>query len=177
MNRCTADQFPTLQRAGNVVQLKRLSHRHEAIMDFLLANPQMKLAQVAEYFKVTGPWLSTVIHSDLFRTRMAHRREAMEGVQHMRISQKLLDIAEDGLGAMHDVVQDTEIDPKTKLDITRTSLEAIGILGKAGGGVGAVNVNVTQNADPHAADAQALREARERMVHTINQPKAIENAD
>lgn len=161
MNRCTADQFPLLHTPeGNVVQLKSLNHRHHAIMDWMLANPHRRLGECAQELGVTQAWLSTVINSDLFKARLALRREAIEDEQHRRLNARLLDIAEDGLEALHDHVRDGEIDPKTKQDITRMSLEAIGILGKRGAGT---QVTINNNADPHAADASSLMAARARM--------------
>lgn len=173
MNPCTADQFPLIYSGGNVVQIKKLSHRHLAIMDWMLANPEKKLGECAEFFKVSAAWLSTVINSDLFQARFAERRNVMEAHQHARISQKLLDMTEDGLGAMHDSLRDDEVDPKTKHDMTRTALEAIGILGKRGGGV-QVNVDA-RPVDPHTVDAEVLAAARVRMAQPIEGDwKAIE---
>lgn len=160
--KCTAEQFPLIYKGGNVVQLERLSHRHLAIMDYMLANPQEKMGSVAAYFRVTPAWLSTVVNSDLFKNRFADRRAAMETYQQASLSQKLFEIAEDGLGAIHDSVRDSEVDPKTKLDASRLALEAMGILGKGGGGIG-VQVNVASPPDPHAVDPSHLHQARARM--------------
>lgn len=171
MNTCSADQFPLIYRGENVVQIKKLSHRHLAIMDWLLANPREKLSECAAHFGVSQAWLSTVINSDLFKARMADRRGAIEDLQHQQITSQLLDIAQDGLKAMHDVVRDDEVDPKTKHDISRTALEAIGVLGKRGGGIG-VQVNVAPP-DPHAAQPEMLQAARARMEGR-KPPKVIE---
>jgi hypothetical protein len=56
-------------------EIKNLSIRHEAIMDFLMANPQTKLGDVATHFGVTGPWLSCIIHSDIFQSRLKEKTD------------------------------------------------------------------------------------------------------
>lgn len=165
MKHCTAEQFPMIYREGEGVQLKKLSHRHLAIMDWMLANPREKLGACADYFRVSAPWLSTVVNSDLFKERMAERRSLMEEHQTSRITQGLMDMAEDGILALGDVVKDKEIDPKTKTDITRMSLEALGFLGKRGGGV---NVQFNNNVPPPpAVDRSSLVEAQQRMSRVV----------
>lgn len=126
-----ADQYPALySTTGEVYQLKKLSHRHHAIMDFMLANPQLPMSKVADHFGVTQAWLSTVRHSDLFEARLAERRRMMDQDQAFRIGTKLQTLAEKGIDALCDIVDDEEQTADAKLNATKTALEAIGFLGK-----------------------------------------------
>jgi len=135
MNKVTADHFPLPfdDSEGNVVQLTRLTHRHHAIMDYMLANPTRKMSEVAAEFKVTGAWLSTVRNSDLFKARLAERRRLMDEDQAHRIGQKMFELAEDSIEAMSDIIADTDQDGKLKHEIAKTALENIGFLGKGAG--------------------------------------------
>jgi hypothetical protein len=84
-------------------EIKNISIKHDAIMDFLMANPAMKLGDVATHFQVTQPWLSCIIHSDIFQARLKEKsdvafhstvlplREKMIGVAHMALD-KLADV-------------------------------------------------------------------------------------
>lgn len=155
-----ADQYPALySESGEVYQLKKLSHRHHAIMDFMLANPTLPMSKVAEHFGVTQAWLSTVRHSDLFKARLAERRMMMDQDQAHRIGSKLQTLAEKGIDALCDVVKDEEQTADAKLNATKTALEAIGFLGKtaapASGAQGQpAQVNISINND-------AFQQARE----------------
>jgi len=64
--------------------------KHEAILNYLLANPLVKMGDVAEHFRVSRGWLSLIIHSDVFQRKLRERQDihfdhsilpAMEKVQ------------------------------------------------------------------------------------------------
>ena len=41
--------------------VQKLSVKHTDVMNFMLANPLVKLADVARHFGMTQPWLSCII--------------------------------------------------------------------------------------------------------------------
>jgi hypothetical protein len=55
--------------------IKKVSVKHEAILDFLLANPLVKMRVVAQHFEVSQTWLSLVIHSDAFQRLLRQRQD------------------------------------------------------------------------------------------------------
>jgi hypothetical protein len=57
-----------------VGEIASLSNRHVAILEFMMANPGMKLGDVAQKFNVSQPWLSQIIHSDAFQRQLAERQ-------------------------------------------------------------------------------------------------------
>lgn len=131
LNKPNADQYPTLHdSSGNAAQLRRLGHRHLAIMDFMLANPVVQMSAVAIHFKVSQCWLSTVRNSDLFIARLNERRRFMEEDQAFRIGTKMAILAEKGIDTMTEIMDDEEQTATIKLDATKTALEALGFLGK-----------------------------------------------
>ncbi len=154
--------YPTIYRGGKSVQINRLRHRHLAIMDRMLASPTIKMGELATEFNVTGPWLSTVVNSDLFQARLAERRGLMEAEQRQRITQKLVDVAESSIDAMSAIVKDDEVCPNTKHNIAKTTLEAIGILGKAGGGT-----QVSIDARPQMVSPAILEQSRQRLQQSV----------
>lgn len=172
--RANADTMPSLyDSGGNVVQLKRLTHHHHAIMDFMLANPTFTLDELAKHFKRTPAWVSTVRNSDLFQMRLKERRQLMDEDQAFRIGQKIAKVAEKGIEAMLDVVQDDEQDARVKLDATKTALEAIGFLGKGR----------TSSSDPAQAAApvqvnigmSVFEQAREKAIAGHQARPVLEN--
>lgn len=101
------DRLPSEERLGPKPEIKSLSHRHEAIGEWLLANPEKKLQECAAQFGVTQAWLSTIIHSDIFKLyyqdllgdyhdeRIIPLRDKMNGIAHQgadRLSEKIATI-------------------------------------------------------------------------------------
>ncbi len=77
--------------------LKTISHKHQAIMVFLIANPEMKLGQVAMHFDVTQPWLSTVIHSDAFQAKFRPMMKDYQGEIFLSLTEKMSAVAHQSL--------------------------------------------------------------------------------
>ncbi len=58
-------------------QIQKMSHKHEAILNHILANPTQKLGEVAGEFEVTQAWLSTIIWSHAFQNQLAMRQNEL----------------------------------------------------------------------------------------------------
>ena len=152
---------PFLEVDGKVAHLQKLSNRHHAIMDYMLANPGLALAAVADHFHVTQPWLSTVINSDVWRERYSQRRDLMDSRISESITDKLGRIAEKSLDGIDASLDDEEVSPNTKLQIARMALETLGFLGNN-------KNNVSQQPSVQAAPTvniaiSAVQQARARM--------------
>ena len=82
------------------IDLKKLSHRHQAIAEWLLANPDKNLATCASELGYTQAWLSTIVNSQMFKAfyakllgdyhddRIVPLRDKLNGVAH-RAADKL----------------------------------------------------------------------------------------
>ena len=55
--------------------IQKVSHKHEAILNFLLANPTLQMGEVAVHFGVSFPWLSTIVHSHAFQDQLKRRQD------------------------------------------------------------------------------------------------------
>jgi len=62
-----------MQPINGSTPVNKLSMWHTMIVDWRLTNPGNSWSECAELFKVTGPWLSTVINSDIFKKYFATR--------------------------------------------------------------------------------------------------------
>jgi hypothetical protein len=76
-----------------VPEIATVSHRHEAIMNFMVANPTAKLGDVANQFGVTQPWLSCIIHSHAFKTKLREKQDEMWGDLAATVTEKLEAVA------------------------------------------------------------------------------------
>lgn len=83
------------------VQIKSLNNRHQAMVDWLIANPGRSMAVLADDMNVSRPWLSVVMHSDVFvekytSARMAHSKDLSRQLieKQLRVTLKAYDALE-----------------------------------------------------------------------------------
>ena len=74
-------------------QIDRMSHRHDAILRWMLANPDKKLLECAEALGYTQTWLSMVVHSDIFQAKYRELSADFDSVAIMDLRDKLTGIA------------------------------------------------------------------------------------
>lgn len=58
-------------------ELKRLTYTHEAMVDLIIAEPTVKPGELAELFGYTPGWISRILVSDSFQSRLAERKSAL----------------------------------------------------------------------------------------------------
>jgi hypothetical protein len=69
--------------------IQKMKHPHDAVMDYLLANPFWTLDQLSKATGYTVPWLSQMINSDCFQDEYARRRGPAEACVFQSIQQRL----------------------------------------------------------------------------------------
>lgn len=88
-------------------QIKKVSVRHDAIMDFLLCNPTVPLGTVAAEFGVSQAWLSVILHSDAFQSQLKGKQVELFGATVVPIREQLTGIAALGLAKLGQVLEHT----------------------------------------------------------------------
>lgn len=107
-------------------QIQKVSIKHDAILDFLVANPTAKRSEVAAVFGVTVPWLSTIIHSCAFQELLKQRQDLIFDVAVVRpIQEKLMGVASMAAERLMEAVQ-YESDTKTLNTVLDTTLANLG---------------------------------------------------
>lgn len=110
--------------------IKSVSIRHEAIMQFLLANPQVRLQDVAKHFGITQGWLSQVIHSDAFQAMLRERQDVAFHTTVLPLREKMTLIAHQALDKL-EVAIESESDTKVLSGIAEGVLDRLGYGTKA----------------------------------------------
>lgn len=139
--------------------LQKVSHRHRAIMDFMIAHPTLPMSEVAAHFGYTPAWLSTVINSDVFRHAFKERRANWEAIHDHKLAAKLHEVANKSLDCLTDILTDEENRPSPTAanEIAKTALSALGFIGrKAEAQAPAVQVNQQFITSQDLKDAQAI---------------------
>lgn len=149
---------------------KKMSIKHDTIMDFMLVNPTAKLSEIAAQFDVTQAWLSCIIHSDAFRIRLAKKQEDLFNGTVMPLREKVVGIAHLAVDRLGEKVEKSE-DANFLHETTDMLLHRLGWAPQRVASPPAGTVNLQQNF--YQADPQALAHARARMkeVHTSEPAK------
>lgn len=149
--------------------IQKMSHRHEAIMNFMLANPLLKLSEVAGEFNVTQAWLSTIIHSHAFQDQLSKRKNEIFDVA-------VLQELGDKLGAAAHQTIDAYLEKVPTLSADQLIAAQDKLLGRLGYGTRAaqgntiVNGNIVQNVQNNHVAKDILEEARHRIgTHKVGE--------
>jgi len=60
------------ESASNAI--KRVSYTHDAMLDLIIARPEISQLAIADHFGYTQPWVSRIMNSDAFQARLAERK-------------------------------------------------------------------------------------------------------
>lgn len=64
---------PPRHPSGPNQGIGKVSYKHDAIIDFILANPTVQQNEIARHFDYSQGWISQIIASDAFQVRLAER--------------------------------------------------------------------------------------------------------
>jgi hypothetical protein len=118
------------KKLGPVLKLNDL---HEALADYMLVNPGSTYAEMAFHFGYSGPWLCTVVNSDLFQAYFAKRRGEVGSFIAASLPRKLEAAAHLATEKLIGVLERTE-DPELILDSFDKVLHRYGFAPNAKGG-------------------------------------------
>lgn len=158
----TGDRSVANRTPAPRVELQNISHVHEAIMNWMLANPDKSLKQCAAEFGYTQAWLSTMIHSNLFQARLREKQEHVFSGLATNINEKLVAGANMGMEKLVEHLEKSE-DPKFIKETTTMMLDKLGFGASLRTGAPAPgNVSNVQN-NFYMASPADLAQARGRI--------------
>jgi len=151
-------------------QIAKISHRHDLLLDYMIANPTMRLRELSMHFDMTIPWLSTIINSDVFQLRLAERQDECFNATALTLRQKMVAVADQAVEKLSEQLP-YATDGKFVLDVADKVLHRLGYAPSRNEGKTAASpVNNTQINHFHQTDAGTLAAAREMM----NAPPALD---
>lgn len=155
--------------ASNQIQSVRVLHN--AIMDYMLANPLASNAEVAKEFQVTPAWLSVITNSDVFQEKLAIKQQELFGetvIPTMR--DKLRAIADKSMANILAQLQ-APPDPAYSVKAAEMSFKALGFGPSRG-----TTVNLTQqnNTTNFGMTKQELEACRNNILQLTGKPSTIE---
>lgn len=124
-----------------------------------MANPTMKLQDVARYFNISQPWLSQVIHSDAFQNALKEKQGIAFHHTVLPLRDKMVNLAHIALDKLVDTVP-FEPETSTVANIADKMLDKLGFASKANQGGGSVinaqNVLIVQERRAEVEEARRL---------------------
>lgn len=147
--------------------VKKLTPRHEQIIQFLIANPEMRKQDVARAFGVTPAWLSQLMSSHAFQHQLRQRQdEVFESCVLHDLSERMTAVAHLALDKMEQRLE-TADDFETAYKSAELTLKNLGYgAARAAGGV-PPGVAVQQN-NFYTADPAQIAAAREKLQSQSN---------
>lgn len=61
--------------ASGANAIARVKYTHDAMIDLIIAQPEIKQGELAKHFGYTQAWVSRIFASDAFQARLAQRKE------------------------------------------------------------------------------------------------------
>lgn len=123
-----------------MARISKLRHWHRQIINYRLSHPDAKGKEVAAYFGVTEPWLSTVVNSSAFKEEEAQREDQHFNNCSMSVIRRLEEVA--GL-AMDGLIEQMEMEKLPFDSLRATMTDALGAMGFSSkapvGAIGTVN--------------------------------------
>jgi hypothetical protein len=65
-----------MSAAEHIQAIAKLSYTHEAMVDYIIAHPSVRQADLAVIFDRTPAWVSRILNTDAFRAALAKRKAA-----------------------------------------------------------------------------------------------------
>lgn len=155
------------------VQIKRLANRHEAIAQWMIANPMASMEECAQEFELTRAWLSTVIHSELFQEYLQGLREDYQCQFIMPLRDKLNGVAHRAVEKLGAAIDNTN-DAKFLLEAADKTLHRLGYAPSRGPET-AQAASVVQNVV--MIDGELLASARQSMLEKVVKPEETQTVE
>lgn len=151
-----------------MAELKRLSHVHEQLLNWLVLNPDRSLRECADTFGITQSWLSSIIHSDLFQHALKEKQMAIGARVAQSIPEKLRRAADIAVEKLAEKLEETE-DPEFILDATDKILHRMGFAPQSARNPAGSPLGAPQQQNNFFISAADLQEARA-IMQTLPAP-------
>ena len=151
-------------------QIAKVGHWHDRLIDALIAEPEIRLGELAKRFGVTQAWLSTVKNSDAFVDAYRRRSSEHSGALLGSVREKTLGAAEMAVDAISKRLEDTaDVIP---LPILLDTADVL--LKRSGFGESKTAPTPNVNVQVGLVTQAQLEEARGRMRELKPEPGVIE---
>ena len=151
--------------------LKKMSHRHQAVLTWLIANPHRSLKECAADLHYTPEWVRILVNTDIFQAHYRERCAEVGAIAAHDFENRIRGIAALAIEKTEERLSSTRVDPATGkeisevsdrflADVTKNVLTALGYVGGNREPDTSTHLHIQVNEDD-------LREARARANENI----------
>lgn len=142
-------------------ELKSLSYRHQALLNWMLANPHRQLREAAIELNYGRQYIHILVHNDLFQQayKEACKEQGKEAVfVGAQITEKLTSLAHRSLDEVDRRLEENELESRELLTAAKLSLTALGYINPKG-------YSTDMHVHSHLqVDVNIINEARDRAL-------------
>lgn len=158
-------------RPPAAVQIDRISYTHDAVIDFIIANPQASQGQIAAQFGYTPAWMSIIINSDAFQARLRSRRnEVVDPALVATVNDRFKGVLSRSLEKLADLLETPSPPPNVILKAVELGARGLDV-----GGFGRAQVNLPPP-PPQGDRLAALAERLVSLQQNVRKGDTYENA-
>lgn len=118
--------------APTMGNLAKVRYTHEALIDLIIARPEMSQNQLAAYFGYSPGWISNILASDALQARMAQRREEIVDPElKATIEERFRALAIQSLKVLQHKLNQPTVSDNVALRAAELGAKALGIGGHA----------------------------------------------
>lgn len=155
----------------STVQLQNVRLRHQAIADWLIANPDRSQGECASAFGITQAWLSVIVNSDIFREYLQQRLNEVSTPVMFTLREKLMGVAHRAVEKLGAAVDNSQ-DPEYILAAADKTLHRLGYA-PTRGPVAATTTVTNQQNNIYVVDRETLDGARRRYLQAVGVKVAL----
>lgn len=141
---------------------QKMNWWYSSILNWMVANPEKRLADCARELKVSQSWLSVIINTDMFRAELAARQKELGSAVTVELKDKIAGVAHMALDAQ---LAELETGLLTGKDLRETSAMALKALGYMDGPA-SNPVQINNNFGPQVT-LEEMRDAQ-RSFHLVH---------
>ena len=157
--------FESTRSAADAIE--RVKYTHDAMIDIIIARPEISQNQIAEHFGYTVAWVSRIFCSDAFQARLAQRRtELIEPGIAASFEERLKLMANKSADILLKRLEDTDLeDAESVANGVNVAFKALELSAKSlGYGARQTNVAIQQTMTVNTLSDQQLMQIAQGVV-------------
>jgi len=108
-------------------QIAKVRYTHDAMIDLVIARPEISQNQIAAHFGYTPSWVSTVFASEAFQERMAQRKEELvDPFIRRSVEERMKALVIQSLGVLQEKLEQPGVSADVALEAFKASTKALG---------------------------------------------------
>lgn len=147
-------------------EIQQMSHRHHAVLDWMLLNPDRPLKHCSADLGYTKEWIYALVHTDAFQAELAQRRKQLENQVIAGVHKKMAEATDRALDIVIDALSTDDCDAGYAFAVADKGMKHIG----ASKDIKQTNVQTNVQVNESRVTQNVLARGRE-LIRAFGAPK------